>query len=107
MEPRHPSWFSAMADGVLRASQVARVAADPPRCTVDREPAGWKDPVYYRLHGAPRVYFSAYDDVQLEELSAKLAAHARNGGTAWCIFDNTGAGAATINALALLQRLQQ
>ena len=107
IEPRHPSWFSSTADGVLRASQVARVAADPPRCAIAREPAGWEDPVYYRLHGSPRVYFSAYDDLQLDELSAKLAAHARNGGTAWCIFDNTGAGAATINALALLQRLQQ
>jgi uncharacterized protein YecE (DUF72 family) len=33
--------------------------------------------VYYRLHGSPRVYYSAYDKSYLDRLSARLRAHAQ------------------------------
>jgi uncharacterized protein YecE (DUF72 family) len=67
-------------------------------------PGGWPRLVYYRLHGSPRRYYSAYDDRFLDRLAATLRARARTA-SVWCIFDNTAAGAATANALALLERL--
>jgi uncharacterized protein YecE (DUF72 family) len=103
-EPRHPSWFSGEAEALLAAHRIARVAADPAVVPSAAEPGGWEGLVYYRLHGAPRVYYSAYDAATLDALAMKLRAAARRG-SAWCIFDNTAAGAATEDARHLQERL--
>jgi uncharacterized protein YecE (DUF72 family) len=102
-EPRHPTWFDAEADEALATHAIARVAADPARVPAAGLAGGYPDFVYYRLHGAPRMYYSAYDDAFL----ARLAAAIRNttAKEVWCIFDNTVAGAATANALALQTQL--
>ena len=50
------------------------------------------------------MYYSAYDAAALAALALALRAAAERG-PAWCIFDNTAAGAATANALDLLARL--
>jgi uncharacterized protein YecE (DUF72 family) len=105
-EPRHPSWFTPEVDEVLASYEVARVAADPPPVADGAKPGGWPGLVYYRLHGSPRRYYSAYPDGFVEDLSRRLAA-ASEAVPAWCIFDNTAGGAATENALALWQRLQR
>jgi uncharacterized protein YecE (DUF72 family) len=39
---------------------VARVAADPAVVPEAVRPGGWTGLVYYRLHGSPRIYYSAY-----------------------------------------------
>ena len=103
-EPRHASWFSDEADALLAKHRVARVAADPAVVPRAAEPGGWDGLAYYRLHGSPRVYYSAYDDAALEALASKLRSAGRRG-IVWCIFDNTAAGAATGNALHLRERL--
>ena len=103
LEPRHPTWFEPEAERLMTRNQVARVAADP--AVAASEPGGWGGQVYYRLHGSPRIYYSAYSDEYLAALSAKLAAAARSA-TVWCIFDNTAAGAATANALDVLNRVR-
>src|SRR4029079_10463993 len=59
-EPRHETWFGADAESILSEYRIARVAADPARVPAAAEPAGCADIVYYRLHGSPRVYYSAY-----------------------------------------------
>jgi uncharacterized protein YecE (DUF72 family) len=59
-EPRHRSWFTEEADTLLRAHEVARVAADPPRSEKDGQPGGWADLNHYRLHGSPQIYYSSY-----------------------------------------------
>lgn len=97
-EPRHASWFAAPADRVLAGFGVARVAADPPPAGVPFAPGGSADFCYWRLHGAPRVYYSPYGDERLAEFAAAVRAA---GVPAWCIFDNTASGAATADALAL------
>lgn len=56
---------------------------------------------YYRLHGSPRIYHSAYSAEWLERLAGELRTSARSGVPCWCIFDNTASGAAVSNALAL------
>ncbi|HEX2080471.1 MAG TPA: DUF72 domain-containing protein [Longimicrobium sp.] len=105
-EPRHPTWFTAEANDLLRAFHVARVAADPARVPEAAEPGGWPEIAYYRLHGSPRTYYSPYDAAWLDALAARIRGDRAAGRQAWCIFDNTAAGAAARNALDLLARLE-
>jgi uncharacterized protein YecE (DUF72 family) len=106
-EPRHPDWFGPQADDLLRELGVARVAADPARVPEAGEPGGWPGLRYYRLHGSPRMYYSAYSGEYLAALAARLQADAAAGRTVWCIFDNTTLGAATGNALDLAETLEK
>jgi uncharacterized protein YecE (DUF72 family) len=98
-EPRHPSWFPRAAPLLVRY-EVAQVAADPPCVSVAGQPSGWPGLVYHRLHGRPRMYWSAYSREFLEDLAASL--RERNG-EVWCIFDNTASGAAFEDAWQLQQ----
>jgi uncharacterized protein YecE (DUF72 family) len=100
-EPRHRSWCSQEADTILSSLEVARVAADPPRCMVDRAPGGWRGLEYHRLHGSPQIYYSNYDESSLARTHRELEASRARGAVTWCIFDNTAAGAALGNALAV------
>ena len=105
-EPRHRSWFSNRVDDLLKEFHVARVAADPACGPTARRPGGVTILAYFRLHGSPRRYYSAYSDDFLDALSAQvtsLALRAR----VWCVFDNTASGAAIQNALALTAKLRR
>jgi uncharacterized protein YecE (DUF72 family) len=104
-EPRHESWFTPSADQLLESFQVARVAADPAVVPSAAEPGGWQALSYYRLHGSPEMYYSAYSAGYLEGLARELKQHLRTGVPAWCIFDNTARGEATINSLCLWRDL--
>jgi uncharacterized protein YecE (DUF72 family) len=104
-EPRHPSWFRPDAEQVLVAHEVARVAANPAPVPSAAQPGGWEGLVYYRLHGSPRVYYSAYSEPYLAALANTLRAAAR-AAPVWCIFDNTAQGAATDDALSVIKRLR-
>ncbi|QXQ08534.1 DUF72 domain-containing protein [Sphingosinicellaceae bacterium] len=100
-EPRHASWFTPAADALLTAAGVARVAADPARAAGAETPGGWPGLAYFRWHGSPHVYRSAYPAAVLAAHGARLAALAAAGVPSWTIFDNTASGAATGNALEL------
>lgn len=103
-EPRHASWFAPEVDTLLRDRRIARVAADPAPHPVAGTPGGWAGLRYWRLHGAPRMYFSAYDDGALTAVSEAMKdADAQ----AWCIFDNTASGAAIADALSLNAKLRK
>jgi uncharacterized protein YecE (DUF72 family) len=114
-EPRHPTWFGPEPNRLLSSYHVARVAADPSivaRLNVEEaemttmpEPGGWSGLVYYRLHGSPRIYYSAYPDSYLQALARTLAEAGRRGARVWCIFDNTAEGSATGDALAVMDML--
>lgn len=99
LEPRHASWFEPEADAMLRAHCIARVAADPARHPDAGRPGGWPGFAYWRLHGSPRMYWSAYDDAALAALAESLTAGPPR--ETWCVFDNTASGAAAANALSL------
>ncbi len=58
-----------------------------------------------RLHGSPRVYYSAYGPEYLEKLARLLDASASRDISTWCIFDNTTLGAATVDALIVKSHL--
>jgi uncharacterized protein YecE (DUF72 family) len=100
-EPRHPSWFEPDADELLRQFAIARVAADPAPAPSAGDPGGSRDLSYFRLHGSPKVYYSAYSDEFIRYFATRLQSEAKENRVVWCIFDNTTLGAATRNALDL------
>lgn len=104
LEPRHPSWLTPEAMALLEEERIARVAADPSPLPGGDQPAGWAGVRYYRLHGSPRIYYSAYEDAWLQRLADLLKAAPDT--PTWCIFDNTASGAATPDALRLLDLLR-
>lgn len=111
-EPRHHSWFSPAADGVLVQMRVGRVAVDPVRCSAGAVPGGWLGhgsdgvgaTVYYRWHGSPRMYWSQYGDAWLDARVKELSRWP-DGTACWCVFDNTAAGAATANARTFQRKI--
>jgi uncharacterized protein YecE (DUF72 family) len=102
-EPRHPNWFGDAVDAALARLRIARVAADPAPVPRAATPGGWPGLVYYRLHGSPKMYYSAYDPAQLDTITHALAQATGQGCAAWCIFDNTARGEATTNAMSLME----
>jgi len=103
-EPRHSTWFTSEAGQLLAQFQVARLATDPAVSPQGTRPGGWDGLVYYRLHGSPEMYRSAYSEEFLKGMAGMLAAAAA-AAPVWCIFNNTAAGAAIENALALRELL--
>jgi uncharacterized protein YecE (DUF72 family) len=101
-EPRHPTWFAAAAETLLVRHEVARVAADPAPAPGADVPGGWSGLVYYRLHGAPRKYWSPYEADTLARLGDALRRMVSRV-DAWSVFDNTASGAAIENALDLIE----
>lgn len=97
LEPRHASWLDAEA--LLQDWQIGRVIADP---AVIEAGAGWQGVQYWRLHGSPRIYHSAYGPECLQAFALQLSHSVAAGIPTWCIFDNTASGHAVADALYLL-----
>ena len=100
-EPRHASWSTAAADACLVHHRVARAAVDPAPWPEAATPGGWTGPsapIYFRWHGSPRTYWSAYADDWLAQ-RADEAVRWAGGHDVWCMFDNTASGAALDDAL--------
>lgn len=105
-EPRHASWFTHEVDAMLREYRIGRVAADPAPVPEAATAGGDPQVRYHRLHGSPRMYYSAYEPAVLDQVAQRLADDMAEGVSPWCIFDNTAAFAATPDALATMERLQ-
>ena len=103
-EPRNPSWFESRADALLSRYAVARVVADPAIAPASLDPGGWQGLAYFRLHGAPRMYWSPYDHAFLSRLATRIR-HLCRSVDVWCVFDNTASGAALENAWELQQQM--
>jgi uncharacterized protein YecE (DUF72 family) len=101
LEPRHETWFTDVVDSLLQEYRVARVAADPARVPAARSVGGYQEIVYIRLHGSPRIYYSAYSPEVLESVAAEIQSWIARDTRTWCIFDNTALGFATSDALAV------
>lgn len=100
-EPRHASWFTPAAEALLARHEVSRAAADPARVPEARVPGGDPATPYFRWHGAPRIYYSAYEPPALASLAGEVLAVADARRRPWVIFDNTAHGFATRDALQL------
>ncbi|MEP6835735.1 MAG: DUF72 domain-containing protein [Gemmatimonas sp.] len=100
-EPRHTSWFANDVERLLSDYRISRVAADPAVVPQAAVPGGYPGFVYMRLHGSPRLYYSAYDEGILAATASVLMAASEHNIDAWCVFDNTASGAAATDALKL------
>lgn len=100
-EPRHASWFAAAADALWTRHGIARVGADPALDPVAAIAAGKGDWRYWRWHGSPRMYYSAYDDDALRALAAQVRTMTPAHVEPWIIFDNTAQGHAIADAVRL------
>ncbi len=107
VEARHPSWNAPDVLKMLRDLRIGGVAADPVLLFDRLAPYGDLHHVYYRLHGSPRTYWSAYSQERLSALVDPLRDHALKARTVWVMFDNTAAGAAAPNAMHLLDLLRK
>ncbi|WP_457091505.1 DUF72 domain-containing protein [Microvirga sp. P5_D2] len=105
-EPRHATWFTPEVETLLAELRIARVAADPAPVPGANDPGGWRGLSYYRLHGSPRIYYSAYSAEFLAAIAEVLVRDAAAGIETWCIFDNTAAFAATADAFTTRSLLQ-
>ncbi len=83
---------------------ISRVAADPAVVPAAAIPGGHPGWTYWRWHGAPRMYYSDYDEAALAALAADFAA-TRAATPPWIVFDNTAHGFATANAARLQEML--
>jgi uncharacterized protein YecE (DUF72 family) len=101
VEPRHASWFEAPVDALLAELRIARVAADPAKAPVAASPGGWLGLAYFRLHGAPQIYRSAYDEAAIAAQAARVRDLSAAGVEVWTLYDNTASGAALGNAVSL------
>lgn len=105
-EPRHASWFTEAGAALLDQHGIGYVLAHPsPVPEIER----WCQSklLYIRLHGAPRMYYSAYDEAFIEAVAVQMRLANEEGRRVWCIFDNTAQGEAVPNAMALLKQLGQ
>ncbi|RWX80921.1 DUF72 domain-containing protein [Neorhizobium lilium] len=96
MEARHKSWASDSAVGLLDRFCIGRVLADPAPVWPAEE--FQEPPLYVRLHGKPKIYYSNYDDEEINFFAERLTEGS------WCVFDNTASGAAIENALIMLSK---
>lgn len=103
-EPRHASWFTTDGAAVLEGAGIACVQAHPAPIDGIGDVSG-AGMLYARLHGAPEIYYSAYDEAFIAAVAARLRQAHAQGRDAWCIFDNTARGEAIPNALSLAGRL--
>lgn len=106
-EPRHPSWFTVRAGNLLQRCGISRVAADPSAHFGGNLPGGSPKLVYYRLHGSPRRYYSAYSWEWLSDLATQIREPGSNADEVWCILDNTARHEAWPNARQLLKLFNQ
>jgi len=100
MEARNLTWAEKESVQLMKEYDILKVIADPEKCPgqkVGRER-------YYRLHGSPEIYRSAYSESVLENLYEEIK---KNPNEVWCIFDNTTFGYATTNALELKNKGDQ
>ena len=102
-EPRHKSWFTPQVDAWLAERRIARAAADPVPAPGASEPGGWRGLTYIRLHGSPRMYYSAYEAPFITARGRRLKAQRS---PVWCVFDNTADGAALGNALSTMDEVE-
>ena len=101
-EPRHASWFSPGREAFWQRHAIARAGADPAPCPGGRHPAGAASVRYWRMHGSPHMYYSAYDDAALSALASAIVGDpASTEVVGWIIFDNTALGHAIPNAFRL------
>lgn len=103
LEFRHPGWWRNEVYAQLRQHRISFCGMSHPELPKDVVING--PVVYYRFHGVPDLYRSAYSDAALRQFAEQVE-QAPGGREAWCYFNNDAAVAAIPNAHTLLQMTQ-
>lgn len=100
LEFRHPDWWCKDVYNRLRQQHISFCGMSHP--DLPNEPIVTGPVVYYRFHGVPELYRSAYSDAELSQFAdyIKTQPEVRE---AWCYFNNDAAVAAIPNAKTLIQ----
>jgi uncharacterized protein YecE (DUF72 family) len=100
LEFRHPGWWQEEVYAVLRQRGIAFCGMSHPE--LPAEPVITSPVVYYRFHGVPELYRSAYSESELAAFveKIKITPGVRE---VWCYFNNDAAVAAIPNAQTLIQ----
>lgn len=99
LELRHASWFSPEVAARLAAHGVAVCISDAKDWPMWEEVTA--DFVYVRLHGHTHTYHSGYSKRSLERWAHRVRGWMAQGRDVHVYFDNTDAGAAPRDAMAL------
>jgi uncharacterized protein YecE (DUF72 family) len=100
LEFRHPGWWQEEVYAILRQNGVAFCGMSHPG--LPAEPVATGPVVYYRFHGVPQLYRSAYSKKELTAIAEKISA-APGVREAWCYFNNDAAVAAIPDAQTLMR----
>lgn len=100
LEFRHPGWWCEAVYTALRQRGISFCGLSYPG--LPDEPIVTAPLIYYRFHGVPDLYRSAYREAQLRAFTEKLIADEKIT-DAWCYFNNDVAVAAIPNARTLIR----
>lgn len=101
LEFRHPSWWQPVVYDRLAQQGVTFCGMSHPELPQDL--VAHTETVYYRFHGIPDLYRSAYGEDQLKQFAGRLNAN-ETIKEAWCYFNNDAAVAAIPDALELVRQ---
>jgi uncharacterized protein YecE (DUF72 family) len=99
LEFRHPGWWNQDVYTRLRDHGVSFCGMSHPE--LPAEPIVTGPVVYYRFHGVPELYRSAYNDDELLRFEELIKTNHKVK-EAWCYFNNDAAVAAIPNAKTLI-----
>jgi len=100
LEFRHPGWWREEVYTALRQRGIAFCGMSHPDLPDDPVVTGAVG--YYRFHGVPDLYRSAYSEQQLEIFAGRIKA-AASVEQVWCYFNNDAAVAAIPDARTLIR----
>jgi uncharacterized protein YecE (DUF72 family) len=100
LEFRHPGWWREEVYAALRQRGITFCGMSHPE--LPDEPVVTGPIVYYRFHGVPDLYRSAYSEQQLAVFSARMKS-APGVQQVWCYFNNDAAVAAIPDARTLIR----
>lgn len=98
LEFRHPGWWREEVFAALREKEVTFCGMSHPELPV--EPVVTGPVVYYRFHGVPDLYRSAYSRAALSAVADAISSE-RGVREVWCYFNNDAAVAAIPDARLL------
>jgi uncharacterized protein YecE (DUF72 family) len=95
VEFRHPSWWQRVVYETLAHHHISFCSISHPQ--LPNEVISNTDTIYYRFHGVPKLYYSAYDNPFLQDVITTIK-NAQQAEQAFIYFNNTAQTAAIQNA---------
>jgi len=103
LEFRHASWWNDTVRKTLQENNITFCGESYPNLPADA--VADTSTAYYRFHGIPKLYYSAYDPVTLDKVYSTIASSTKTR-NAFIFFNNTATEAAITNARYILGKLK-